>query len=118
MDMINARIAHKTDTTEHWNEKISFIPLQGEIIVYSDYQQVDDGYGKKINIPGIKIGDGHAYLIDLPFIGSDSRYDSIYQELRDHEDNRYIHVSQEDREFWNSKLNYKIQNGNLILTRE
>lgn len=118
MDMINARIAHKTDTTAHWNEKIGFIPLRGEIIIYSDYNQIDDGYGGKINIPGIKIGDGSAYLIDLPFIGSDARYDGIYQELHDHIDNEYVHVTPENKEFWNNKLNYEVQNGNLILTRE
>lgn len=118
MDLINARIAHKTDTTERWNSKINFIPLRGEIIVYSDHEQVDDGYENKINIPGIKIGDGNAYLIDLPFLGSDSRYDAIYQELREHINNDYAHVTLEEKNFWNNKLNYNLDEENLIFNRD
>lgn len=116
MDTINARISHKADTTEHWNAARTFIPLRGEIIIYTDHGQIDDGYGNMINVPGIKVGDGNAYLIDLPFVGNDQRY-AILQELRAHTNNSEIHVSAEDRLFWNNKLNYNINDGNLIFNR-
>lgn len=116
MDTINARILARRDTTANWNANRSFIPLRGEIIVYTDHGQMDDGYGNQINVPGIKIGDGNAYLIDLPFVGNDQRYE-ILQELRSHTNNQLIHVSPEDRSFWNNKLNYTINDGNLTFNR-
>lgn len=116
MDEVKARISHKSDTTEHWNAARTFIPLRGEIIIYTDHGQMDDGYGNTINVPGIKIGDGSAYLIDLPFVGNEVRYE-ILQELRAHTNDWSIHVSAEDRSFWNNKLNYTISDGNLTLNR-
>lgn len=116
MDTVNARISHKSDTTEHWNAARSFIPLRGEIIIYTDAGQMDDGYGNTINVPGIKVGDGNAYLIDLPFVGNDQRF-SILQELRQHTSDWSVHVTPEDRDFWDNKLNYSINDGNLIFNR-
>ena len=117
MDIVNARISHKEDTTANWNAARDFIPLRGEIIIYSDYGHMDDGYGNQINVPGIKIGDGSAYLIDLPFVGNEVRYE-ILTELRSHTGNTAIHVSAEDRQFWDNKLNYTINDGNLIFNRQ
>lgn len=116
MDAVNARICARRDTTENWNAIRSFIPMRGEIIIYTDYGQMDDGFGNQINVPGIKIGDGNAYLIDLPFVGNDVRY-SILQELRAHTNDWSIHVSPQDRSFWNDKLNYIVEGDNLILNR-
>jgi hypothetical protein len=116
MDTVNARISNKSDTTEHWNAARTFIPLRGEIIIYTDHGQIDDGYGNMINVPGIKIGDGSAYLIDLPFVGAEERY-VILQELRQHTSDWSIHVSTEDRMRWDNKLNYSVNDGNLILNR-
>jgi hypothetical protein len=50
------------DTTANWAEKSTYIPRKGEIIVYSDWQIVDN-----IPIPGIKIGDGISVVGILPF---------------------------------------------------
>ena len=104
------------DTTENWNARVGYIPLRSDIIVYTDHGQMDDGYGNMIDVPGVKIGDGNAYLIDLPFVGADVRY-QILQELRAHSGNTLIHVTPEDRAFWNNKLNCTVNNGNLILNR-
>ena len=54
-----------TDTTANWNAQLQFIPQAGDIIVYTDHSQKEDGAGNIIEIPGVKIGDGNAYLIDL-----------------------------------------------------
>lgn len=116
MDTLNARILARRDTTANWNEHRDFVPMRGEIIVYMDAGQMDDGYGNTINVPGIKIGDGNAYLIDLPFVGAEQRY-AILQELRAHTSDWSIHVTAEDRTFWNNKLNYSIYDGTLIFNR-
>ena len=116
MTVLNANILARRDTTENWNLNRGFIPLQGEIIIYTDHGKMDDGYGNMINVPGIKIGDGNAYLIDLPFVGAEERY-AILQELREHTGNWSIHVSDADRSFWNNKLNYSMHDGNLVLNR-
>lgn len=51
-------------TTEEWSQMIDYIPKAKTIIVYSDYQQDKDGN----YIPGLKIADGMAYVVDLPFV--------------------------------------------------
>lgn len=116
MDIVNGRMLVSRDTTLNWNSHINFIPMRGEVIVYTDHGQMEDGYGNTINVPGIKIGDGNAYLIDLPFVGNDVRY-QILQELREHTGNTVIHVSQADRDFWNNKLNCQVSNECLTLNR-
>ena len=116
MDIVNARILARRDTTANWNAARTFIPMRGEIIIYTDYGTMDDGYGNVINVPGIKIGDGNAYLIDLPFVGNDVRY-QILTELRAHTENTEIHVTAAEKTFWNNKLNYTINDGNLTFNR-
>lgn len=116
MDTINARILARRDTTENWNAKREFVPLRGEVIIYTDHGSMDDGYGNTISVPGVKIGDGSAYLIDLPFVGNDVRY-QILTEIREHSGNTIIHVTPEEKEFWSNKLNCTINDGNLTFNR-
>lgn len=116
--VVGQAIVHNvyTDTTQNWNEKIGYIPNRGDIVIYTDKGTIVDDYGETVNVPGVKIGDGNAYLIDLPFVGADVRY-QILTELRAHTENRVIHVTDEERQFWNNKLNCTVNNGNLILNR-
>ena len=116
--IVGQAIVHNvyTDTTANWNEKISYIPTRGDIIIYSDKGQITDNFGETVNVPGVKIGDGNAYLIDLPFVGADVRY-QILTELRMHTDNTVIHVTDAEKQFWNNKLNCTVNDGNLILNR-
>lgn len=100
------------DTTENWNLKPTFIPSKGLFIVYADHGSIIRE-GEIIKVPGIKVGDGMAYLIDLPFIGED-----WYGVLRDHIQNTDIHVSQEEKTFWNEKLNCEYQYETLQLNRK
>ena len=100
---VNTRIQFKRDTTQHWNEARGFIPLKGEVIVYTDY----DSYEKEINgrnrivaIPGIKIGDGNAYVQDLPFVDEELR-----DTLMEHINNMDLHVTLGEKTFWNNKIN-------------
>jgi hypothetical protein len=117
METINSRVLVTRDTTANWNEVRSFIPKRGEIIVYTDHGHVNDGNGNTIDIPGIKIGDGNAYLIDLPFVGTDISQ-QIMHDLNQHTEDSSIHVSQQDRNFWNNKLNCQVDNECLLLTRQ
>lgn len=117
MDTVNARILARRGTTAEWNQNRQFIPMRGEVIIYTDHGTITDEYDRTINVPGVKIGDGNAYLIDLPFAGDDVSY-QILHELREHTSNQVIHVTQQDRDFWNNKLNYQVADGRLILNRQ
>ena len=116
MSTVNARILARRDTTANWDRVPGFIPLRGEVIIYTDHGSVEDDYGNTIPVPGIKIGDGRAYLIDLPFAGADVTY-QILTELREHSGNTDIHVTVAQKEFWDNKLNCQVENGNLIFNR-
>lgn len=87
-------------STAYWDSMVGFIPQAGAIIIYSDYRILETPAGN-ITIPGIKIGSGNGYVQDLPFIGGDEAMDLIVA----HINNLAIHVTAEDREFWNRKLN-------------
>lgn len=100
---INTRIQLKRDTTANWNAARGFVPMAGEIIIYtdySDYQKEVNGQIKTILIPGIKIGDGGAYVQDLPFVDEDLR-----DTLMDHINNMDLHVTLGEKTFWNNKIN-------------
>lgn len=98
---VNTRIQLKRDTTANWTAVHStFIPLEGEVIIYTDYRSEtydDNGVTKTRNIPGMKVGTGNAYLGDLPFAT----------------------VTQEEATFWNNKLNVldNIVNETIVFTR-
>lgn len=106
-DTVNTRIKLKRDTTSNWNSAGGFIPLAGEVIIYTDYQTKTwtvEEYGETVtktaNIPGIKIGDGRAYVQDLPFVDEELR-----EKLMNHINNMDIHVTLAEKEFWNNKVN-------------
>lgn len=85
-------------TTAEWNLEPTLISEKNALYIYTDYKVVEG-----VMIPGIKIGDGMAYVIDLPFstdVGG---------------------VTDEERIFWNNKVTAFIDPFNeegLILTKE
>lgn len=90
LDVPNYEILAKT--TAEWNTS-SYVSKAGSIYIYTDYSQDEQGR----DIPALKIGDGNAYVIDLPFMAS---------------------VTEADREFWNSKVSAAIHpfdSENLVL---
>lgn len=99
----------KVDTTTNWTAKNTFIPKKGDIIIYLDKATVNNK-----NIPGIKIGDGLAYGIDLPFVGDD-----IANDLLNHISNTTVHITAAERTKWNNKLNCEntVVGETLMLTR-
>lgn len=54
---LTTRIKNKTDTSANWEAVPDFVPLEGEIIVYSDKKK-------------IKIGDGNTKISQLPFLNT------------------------------------------------
>ena len=102
-------------TTEYWNNQIGYVPEEGEIIIYSDYKfkLVDNQY---ISVPGIKIGQGMGYVQDLAFVGED-----LADALSNHITNMMLHVTPEEKERWNNKLNVdddaEVINESLIFNR-
>lgn len=105
---INTRIISKHDTKARWDAAVGFIPLKGEIIIYEDYMRENDQ-----DMPNIKIGDGLAYVQDLPFVVT------IPPEIRAHINNHIIHITAEERAVWNHKIDCEdtVNEEELILYR-
>lgn len=78
-------------TTAGWNAQPTLISSKDTIYVYTDYDTDESGN----DVPNIKIGDGLAYLIDLPFINA------IEME---HINNSDIHVTAADKARWDAKV--------------
>lgn len=104
---VNTRIQFKRDTTENWNNARGFIPMAGEVIVYTDYetktytvQEYGETVTKTTEIPNIKIGTGNAYVQDLGFVDEKTR-DILMAHIQDHD----IHVTLQEKVFWNNKIN-------------
>ena len=98
------------NTVEGWSQTPTYIPKNGEIVLYTDYAKDD----RDRPIPAIKMGDGSAFVADLPFVNDDIRND-LLEHINDH----VVHITDEERNFWNNKLNYEYDVGdeNLILNR-
>lgn len=95
-------------TTEEWNSQREMIAERNVVYVYTDHETTTDGKP----VPGFKVGDGLAYLIDLPF-NDDISMGHIQDDT--------VHVSSADREFWNNKVTAYLNVSdleNLILTKE
>lgn len=106
----NNSMSAQYHTTAEWNSRIDYIPDAGALIIYSDKSIIiKDGIA--YYQPSFKIGDGVSYLIDLPF------YDDYIME---HIMNTARHVSNEDRTFWNNKINCNdiVTDETLIINRQ
>ena len=75
-----------SNTTEAWNSNPSLVSSKDIIYVYTDYAQRDGQL-----VPNFKIGDGLAYLIDLPFAIPDETI-----------------ITPEQIDFWNNKVAVRV----------
>ena len=91
------------DTSENWATRIEEVSEENVVYVYTDYDTDGEGH----NIAGFKVGDGTSYIVDLPFV------DKVVQ---DHMANTDVHITQEEREFWNNKNRSYAYGETLILT--
>lgn len=91
-------------TTAEWDAEIGYIPAEGEIIVYSDYQKIEVE-GEMRDVPGIKIGSGNAYVQDLMFVaGISIDVEELEEKVDDHILDNSVHTNSEERAFWNNKV--------------
>lgn len=90
----NPNIIYKT--TYGWSLVPSLMSKKGYVYVYTDHQMDGD-----TEIPGVKLGDGKNYVVDLPFL------DDIYAK---HLNDNTIHITQAEREFWNNKVRCYVNN--------
>lgn len=99
---VSTRVQLKRDTTANWERvESSFVPLDGELIIYTDYRTetyTDGGVTKTRSIPAFKVGTGNAYLGDLAF----------------------TIVTPEEIAFWNNKLNVdeNVADEKLVFNRD
>lgn len=111
-------LIYYSNTKSAWDSDILKIADKDVLYIYTDYKTIEQD-GKSYFLPGLKMGDGKSYLIDLPFInnGIDSQFEQV---ILDHLNNKIIHISPEERSFWNNKLNYQSQliNETLVLNRQ
>lgn len=80
----------KFGTKEEWDEAYQTVAEADTIYIYTDYQTYD---GKPL--AGIKVGDGTSYLIDMPFT------DEV---MNDHVNDASVHITPQERAFWNNKV--------------
>lgn len=80
-------------TTAEWAALTHIVSRQGEIYIYSD--ATEDAQGNPV--PMVKIGDGNAYVVDLPF--------SSAVDMR---------ITQADIDNWNGKVSVRIEGDRLI----
>ena len=86
------------DTTANWNTKTSLISELNAFYVYTDYTIID---GQPV--PSFKIGDGLAYVVDLPFVTDINK------------------ITQTQKDFWNNKVTAYIDDTNnemLVLSKD
>ena len=93
-------------TADEWQSMRDYVPPQGTICVWTDFKVVDN-----VVYPNIKVADGSSYIIDQPFVA-----ESVMLDLQAHMDNTTIHVTAEERNFWNSKVRCYNNGETLIFT--
>ena len=97
---IDCRVLYGTQA--YWDGQPELIAQDNALYVYTDALTKDFK-----NIARFKVGDGQTLLKDIPFT------DAVYY---DHISDPLIHVSAEDREFWNNKVSCYEDNGTLVFT--
>ena len=91
-------------TAAQWALATDYVPAAGTILVYTDNNN-------------IKIGDGLAYAVDLPFV-TDAIRSEVLGALGLHELDTNVHVTTSEKAFWNNKINCELEGELLILNRE
>ena len=116
--IINAKIFY--DTKANWDAQPTLRTESNTIYVYTDAFTYNDG-SKDVQVAGIKIGDGNAYLIDKAFITDylANQILQLYSQLQTHINDNTRHITAEERTKWNNKANYEVLdiNETLILNR-
>ncbi|HCJ37821.1 MAG TPA: hypothetical protein DHV37_05790 [Erysipelotrichaceae bacterium] len=95
------------NTTAYWDIQTLLESEPGAVYVYSDHYTDENG-----TVPGIKIGTGNAFVVDLPFV------DRVYA---NHIMDTLVHITDSERQYWNDKVTCYIDplnDKNLIFSKE
>lgn len=91
------------NTRQGWADS-GMISEEDTLYVVTDYKTIDG-----VTYAAIKVGDGLAYVVDLPCI--EDWFD-------DHIANGIIHITAAERAFWNNKVSCYVNQDNLVFTTE
>lgn len=100
-------------TSAEWALLPGFSSEPNTLYVYSDHRTVTKD-GTTYAIPAFKLGDGNAYVVDLPFATVDE------ETFLSHVNNNVIHITASERQFWNNKVTAdesEVSNEVLIFTK-
>ena len=86
-------------TTKYFEDLKENIPPKGQLVIFSDLRSITKSDGTTITSAGIKVGDGIKTIEQLPFI------DWFYW---DHLNDANIHVTAEQKTFWNNKITCEV----------
>ena len=89
----------KHGNTAFWAARATYVPEEGEIILYDDYRTQENGQGRTVVMAGVKVGDGMAYVADLPFLT-----DWLADDLQDHAADDVRHITAEERALWSRNV--------------
>lgn len=96
----------RVDSTVAWSTQTSYVPPKGQLIIYMDGTTVDG-----VTYPKFKVGDGNAYVVDLPFTEGD-----FEAQLQAHLANQSAHLSAIDRTKLENSVVVSLEDENLILS--
>lgn len=100
-------LAFKVDTKENWDAQRDLVSDANTVYFYRNFKTIQLDNNTFQNIPGIKLGDGSAFLIDLPFISDPTPF-------WDHINDQVRHITDAERMYWNDKVGCEAGNENLI----
>ena len=103
-DYLNANLNKQIlfNTTAAWDAQGLLVSEPNTLYIYTDHQY--DSQGNKV--AGIKVGDGNAYLIDLPFTDT---------AIMEHINDNVVHITAEERAFWNNKVSCYLADGDRVI---
>lgn len=109
-DIQTKNLIYYSKTKNEWDSDKFLISEKNVIYIYSDYKIIEK-QGKEVIFPGIKIGDGISYLIDLPFLDDSEIGTNDYEKIINH-------PSINGREVIGNKtgIDYNLQNKMSALT--
>ena len=96
-------------TTADFEDVKTTVPPIGQLFILTDLRSIKKSDGTTITSAGIKVGDGSKTIEQLPFI------DWFYW---DHINDANIHVTAEEKTFWNNKITCEVLDETLNLKND
>lgn len=96
-------------TTADFEDMKTTVPSIGQLFILTDLRSITKSDGTTITSAGIKVGDGIKTIEQLPFI------DWFYW---DHINDTNIHVTAEQKIFWNNKITCEVLDETLNLKND